>query len=183
MAADAAGAAGAADRRWEQTMNAARDPSGVWSWDEVFMCEAHILKRRSKDPCTQVGAVIIDSTKRPVGNGYNGMPCGKDTLPWGKEMHLEEHEKKYAYVVHAEVNAVLNSSSIAGLRGATIYATRQPCCECAKVIAQCGIVEVVYDEGHADLAAERIFAECGIRMRQYIPLHETHAMSSSRTTS
>ena len=47
------------------------------SWDEYFMSTAFLSAMRSKDPVTQVGAVIVNSQKRIVGIGYNGMPRGR----------------------------------------------------------------------------------------------------------
>jgi dCMP deaminase len=46
------------------------------SWDEYFMSAAFLSAQRSKDPVTQVGAVIVNKAKRIVGIGYNGMPRG-----------------------------------------------------------------------------------------------------------
>ncbi len=46
------------------------------SWDEYFMSTAFLSAMRSKDPATQVGAVIVNKQKRIVGIGYNGMPTG-----------------------------------------------------------------------------------------------------------
>ena len=56
------------------------------TWDEYFMASAFLSSMRSKDPHTQVGAVIVNPQNRIVGVGYNGMPtgCSDDTLPWGK---------------------------------------------------------------------------------------------------
>ena len=59
---------------------------GYLSWDEYFMSAAFLSSMRSKDPATQVGAVIVNAQRRIVGIGYNGMPsgCSDDGLPWGK---------------------------------------------------------------------------------------------------
>ena len=46
------------------------------SWDEYFMGIALLSSMRSKDPSTQVGACIVDSDKKVVSIGYNGMPFG-----------------------------------------------------------------------------------------------------------
>ena len=56
----------------------------VLSWDEYFMGLAHLSAMRSKDPSTQVGAVIVDAEHKVVGIGYNGLPigCSDDEFPW-----------------------------------------------------------------------------------------------------
>lgn len=112
------------------------------SWDEYFMGVAKLSALRSKDPGTQVGACIVNNERRIVGIGYNGFPHGvsDDEFPWGRTGdHLDT---KYPYVVHAEVNAILNSTR--DVKGSTIYVTLFPCNECMKVIIQSGISEIVY---------------------------------------
>ncbi|MBE6123430.1 MAG: dCMP deaminase family protein, partial [Erysipelotrichaceae bacterium] len=94
------------------------------SWDEYFMGLAHLSAKRSKDPNTQVGAAIIDENNRVVSVGYNGFPrgCSDDEFPWQREGTMLE--SKYAYVVHAELNAILNSPR--PVRGCTLYVSLFP---------------------------------------------------------
>lgn len=114
---------------------------GYISWEEYFMGIAFLSAKRSKDPVTQVGACIVKDNKI-IGIGYNGFPKGSsdDELPWGKSDNFLE--SKHAYVVHAELNAILNSNG--NLNGATIYVTHFPCNECSKAIVQSGITKVIY---------------------------------------
>ena len=111
------------------------------SWDEYFMGVALLAARRSKDPSTQVGACIVSPEKIIISTGYNGLPngCSDDEYPWGRE----GEETKYPYVVHAELNAILNAGGRV-LRGAKLYVALFPCNECAKAIIQSGIKEVIY---------------------------------------
>lgn len=111
------------------------------SWDEYFMGIAFLSANRSKDPVTQVGACIVKDSKI-VGIGYNGFPIGSsdDEVPWEKDGDFLN--TKYAYVVHAELNAILNSNR--DLKGSTIYVTHFPCNECAKSIIQTGISKVIF---------------------------------------
>ncbi len=113
------------------------------SWDQYFMGVAKLSALRSKDPDTQVGACIVNQDKRIVGIGYNGFPmgCADDSFPWSKDG--EPVDTKYPYVVHAEANAILNATQ--SLKGATIYVTLFPCNECAKLIIQSGIKEIVFE--------------------------------------
>ena len=115
----------------------------VLSWDQYFMGMAHLSAMRSKDPNTRVGACIVNPQKRVVGLGYNGFPygCEDDEFPW--ERDGEFLDTKYPYVVHAELNAILNS--IQDLHGCTLYVSLFPCNECAKAIIQAGITCVVYE--------------------------------------
>lgn len=104
---------------------------------------ALLSAQRSKDPNTQVGACIVDENNKIVGIGYNGFPkgCSDDELPWARKGETA-NETKYPYVVHAEANAILNSTK--NLTGARIYVALFPCNECAKLIIQSGIKEVLY---------------------------------------
>ena len=111
------------------------------SWDEYFMGVAMLAARRSKDPNTQVGACIVSQDNIIISTGYNGMPkgCSDDIFPWDRE----GEQTKYPYVVHAELNAILNASG-RDLRGSKLYVALFPCNECAKAIIQSGIREVIY---------------------------------------
>ena len=104
---------------------------------------AVLAAQRSKDPSTQVGACIVDENNRILSTGYNGFPqgCSDDDFPWNRD--AEAGETKYPFVVHAELNAILNSSG-KPLVGARIFVALFPCNECAKAIIQCGIKEVIY---------------------------------------
>ena len=100
------------------------------SWDEYFMGVALLASMRSKDPSTQVGACIVGPDNIILSTGYNGFPrgCSDDEFPWAREG--AETETKYPFVVHAELNAILNAGG-KSLRGARIYVALFPCNECA----------------------------------------------------
>ena len=112
------------------------------SWDTYFMGIAKLSSKRSKDPSTQVGACIVTPENEIVGIGYNGFPKGisDDVFPWSSEGAF--HETKYPYVVHAEANAILNATR--DVKGCRMYVTLFPCHECAKLIIQSGIKEIIY---------------------------------------
>ncbi|HKL47280.1 MAG TPA: dCMP deaminase family protein [Candidatus Izemoplasmatales bacterium] len=113
-------------------------------WDTYFMGVADLSAMRSKDNTSQVGACIVNNQNHIVGIGYNGFPigCSDDELPWERSGGFLN--TKYAYVVHAEANAILNAST--SLNQSRIYVTLFPCNECAKLIIQSGIKEVIYLE-------------------------------------
>ena len=134
---------------------------------------AMLSAMRSKDPSTQVGACIVNSEKRILSVGYNGMPrcCSDDEFPW--ERDGSPLSSKYLFVCHAELNAILNSNS-GNVRGCTVYSTLFPCNECAKAIIQSGITEVVYmsdkySQSDSVLASKKMFETAGIKCRQYVP--------------
>lgn len=139
----------------------------VLTWDEYFMGLAHLSALRSKDPSTQVGAAIVDENNRVVSVGYNGFPvgCDDDEFPWTREGGVLD--TKYAFVVHAELNAILNSPR--PVQGCTIYVSLFPCNECAKAIIQSGIKRVVYESDKYSqtdgvLASKRMFKSAGVEL-------------------
>ena len=143
------------------------------SWDEYFMGVALLASYRSKDPNTQVGACIIDDQNRILSTGYNGFPhgCSDDEFPWNRDASLGE--TKYQFVVHAELNSILNAGG-KSLKGAKIYVALFPCNECAKAIIQSGIVEVIYlsDKYHntdAMKASRRMLTSAGVKLTQINP--------------
>ena len=137
------------------------------SWDEYFMGVALLASCRSKDPNTQVGACIVSPENIILSTGYNGFPvgCSDDEYPWERE----GEQTKYPYVVHAELNAILNASG-KSLRNARLYVDLFPCNECAKAIIQSGIREVIYlSDKYADtpatLASKRMLRSAGVTVR------------------
>ena len=114
------------------------------SWREYFMLLAQVSALRSKDPRCQVGCCIVDpNNNKVISLGYNGFPRGidDDIFPWSKNSN-KYSEQKFAYVVHAELNAILNAGK--ALNGTHIYVTHFPCNECCKAIIQAGITDIFY---------------------------------------
>ena len=113
------------------------------NWDEYFMGIALLSAQRSKDPSTQVGACIVSQDNKILSIGYNGFPigCSDEEISWEREGDFQD--TKYAYVCHAELNAILNYTGTT-LKDSKIYVDLFPCNECAKAIIQSGIKEVIY---------------------------------------
>ena len=154
----------------------------VISWDEYFMGLAHLSALRSKDPNTQVGACIVDQDKKVVSIGYNGMPrgCNDKDFPWEREGGFLD--TKYAYVVHAELNAILNSPR--PVTDCTLYVSLFPCNECAKAIIQSGIRKIVYESDKYDgadnnVASKKMLKEAGVELQQ-LPYAVNIALTSEK---
>lgn len=140
------------------------------SWDEYFMGLALLSAKRSKDPNTQVGCCIVNNDNVIMSVGYNGLPkhCHDDEFPWEREGSLEN--TKYAYVVHSELNAILNSKN-KDLKDCKIYVTLFPCNECSKAIIQSGITQIYYlcDKYHdtpGNKASRRLLDTAGVKYQQ-----------------
>ena len=133
-------------------------------WDERFLDLAKLCGSWSKDPSTQVGAVIVDGNNRIVSIGFNGFPQGVED----SEERLVDRETKYDIIVHAEANALMFANK--SVEGCTLYTWPfQPCSRCAGLIIQSGInrvVSVVHKEQRWKknfTIAEHLFDEAGVQ--------------------
>lgn len=132
-------------------------------WDERFLELAKLVGSWSKDPSTQVGAVIVDDNNRIISIGFNGFPKGiKDS-----EERLLDRELKYDIVIHAEANAL--SFANRSVEGCTMYTYPfQPCSRCAGLIIQSEIkrvVSVIHPDKRWEKSfqiARQLFQESGI---------------------
>ena len=138
------------------------------NWDEYFMGIAMLTAKRSKDPSPQVGACIVSKDNIIISTGYNGMPkgCSDDEFPWERAGEQEDMTK-YPYVVHAELNAILNANG-RDLRGSRIYVALFPCNECAKAIIQSRVSEVLYlsdkyKDTMMNLVSKRMLDAAGVK--------------------
>lgn len=145
---------------------------GYITWEEFFMLTAIVASQRSKDPHTQVGACFADKNNRILSVGYNGATAGydDDEFPWGTSDDIRCD--KHTFVCHAESNAILNyRGSLKDLQDSTVYVTLFPCNECAKLLAQVGVGQVVYlsdkyDGTDANFVAKDILAHAGVKTRK-----------------
>lgn len=144
------------------------------SWDDYFMDLAFAVAERSTCPRRHVGAVLVKD-KKLMGTGYNGSPSGvSHCLDHGcmMESYIEngEENERCIRTIHAEVNLMLFTDR-ADREGATVYVTDQPCWNCAKMLANSGIKEVVYarpyEKDHEKVV--RLFEEAGIVFRLHNP--------------
>ena len=143
------------------------------SWDSYFMGIAKLVRERSEDPCCKVGACIIKDNKI-ISTGYNGMPSRSEhgIYPWTKG-DTDPTKNKYFYVVHAELNAILNSEK--SLKGATLYVTKFPCNECAKAIIQSGISKVIFTDDISNetlVKDDEFIATYHMFMNSYVVINE-----------
>lgn len=155
-------------------------------WHNFFMSIATEAACLSKDTSTKVGACIVKHNKI-LSVGYNGAPklfddnlvptLNNDTNPNVKLQYPTTisnsilHQKN-TYMVHAELNAVLNyDGSLSNLQDSTIYVTILPCHNCALLLAQLGVAEIIYKEEYhrkEEVEASRYILKCcGIKLTKY----------------
>lgn len=120
------------------------------NWIQFFFDICNTVSKKSKDPSTKVGCVIVNSGNSIISTGYNGFPIGvnddvldlsNDTIKTSKRY---ERPEKYSWTAHAEENAIaLAARNGVSLNGATLYVNRmQPCTRCTRLIIQSGIKKV-----------------------------------------
>ena len=138
-------------------------------WDKRFISIlVNEITTWSKDPSTKVGAVLVDAERTKIVPGYNGFP----RVDQDKALTYDDRDEKYNRVVHAEVNAILNSG---GCKDHTLYVYPLfPCEKCAPIIAQAGIKRIVAPTVPKDsrwynsyLISKRLLLEWGLEIEEY----------------
>ncbi len=109
-------------------------------WDEYFMQIAEAAAAKSKDPSSKMGCAIVDTNKRVVSLGYNGLPQGADE----SKMTMSERPMKYYFIIHSEMNALIYARR--DLTGCTVYNRVATCENCLKHCLQAGVKRFVYRE-------------------------------------
>lgn len=144
--------------------------SNFVKWDRRFITLAKHIASWSKDDSTKVGAVIYDSSHRIISTGYNGLAANV------KDVGLEDRDRKYKTIIHAEINAILFAET--NLHGCTIATWPfQPCSNCSSAIIQSGIKRVVFPKStdpeknarwlESFNLARSQFSEAGVIMEEY----------------
>jgi dCMP deaminase len=124
-------------------------PPQTRDWEVYHLLSSKIVAKRSKDPTTQVGAILVDGLEGQIGVGYNSFPKGISDVefPWDDKPRekdapeLNFSETKHAYVVHSEKNAILNSSIIK-LHNHKAYLTHFPEYKSVQSLIQAGITQI-----------------------------------------
>jgi len=116
-------------------------PEYIADWDDFYLGLARYMARKSKDPSTQVGAVIVRPDRTVASVGYNGLPRGIADSP----ARLENRELKLQLIRHAEANACAFARE--PLDGCTLYVWPiPPCAQCAAALVAHGVQRVVAPE-------------------------------------
>ncbi|WP_079365439.1 dCMP deaminase family protein [Hydrogenophaga sp. H7] len=144
-------------------------------WDHFFMGVALLAAARSKDPKTQNGACVVSTKQKILGVGYNGLPVGcddRDPIFWLDDDD-DAYHSKHSYVVHAEINAILNCA-ILPIDDAVMYTTQFPCVKCTQAIIQAGIRQIKYLHSKKlhtsqNAAAQKMLDASGVK---YVQLSE-----------
>lgn len=142
------------------------------TWDQYFLDIAEQVSRRSPDPNTKHGCVLVDRDHRVISAGYNGPVAG---LP--NDMVPLTRPEKYDWFIHAEDNAV--AFARCDLREATAYVTGRPCAACFRRLLQVGVVRIVFGGRESACIADSEWQACQ-RMASTLGVEVVEAGSSSR---
>jgi len=143
---------------------------GSEKWDLRFLKMAKLISTWSKDPSSQIGAVVVGENRRILSTGYNGFPRGIED-----NSRLADREEKYKYIVHAEMNAIYNATwNGVSLHGSTIYVYGLPiCASCSLGVVQAGVSRAVCAYKPSERWEESfkhtksVFTEAGVRVKEY----------------
>jgi dCMP deaminase len=140
------------------------------NWDLRFMELARHIGNWSKDESRKVGCVIVGPNNEIRATGFNGFPRGvNDDLT---ERHVRP--AKYSWTEHAERNAIYNAARTGtALDGCRMYLPWFPCMECARAIAQVGVIELIAFEpdfsdpkwGPDFVSVPMLLEEAGVRVK------------------
>ena len=139
------------------------------SVEQYFMDMTHLVKARGTCPRRQVGAVIVKD-KRVLTTGYNGAPrnfphpldvgCLRDELNIPRGMAAD-----ICPCLHAEQNAIIQAATTGvSIEGGELYCTTQPCTQCSRMVANCGIKRVIFEEAYPDPLAVGILTTAGVEL-------------------
>jgi dCMP deaminase len=147
------------------------------SWDQYFMQLADLAAHRSNCMKRRVGCCIVRE-KRVISTGYNGTPrgmtnCNEGGCPRCNSASRAGVDLSTCLCLHAEENALLEAGRDRIGETSILYCNTCPCLTCSVKITQVGISEVVYNQGYlVDTKTAAIFAESGVRLRQFVPPRE-----------
>ena len=137
------------------------------NWDEYFMDIARAVAKRSEDPSTQVGCVIVSKDNEPISFGYNGFVAGCNDNGC-----CFERPMKYHLTVHAEMNALLYAKQ--DLHQARLYCTDAPCENCLKHVLQSGIRYVYFDRHELMTRHPNISLQACLRLIESVTVESMH---------
>lgn len=128
--------------------------------DSHFIRIAGIVSEAGTCERLKVGAVLVYA-RRIISIGYNGAPAGMPHC-----YHREDDDRPCERAVHAEVNAIAFAAKHGvPTKGSTLYTTDSPCLNCARLIINAGIEEVIYGREYRDARGVGELALVGIEVR------------------
>lgn len=143
-------------------------------WDDYFMNIAEQIKMRATCMSAKKGAILVKN-KMIISTGYNGSPKKiKHCTAGGCQRCTSRHLGKIrsgeftepCICCHAEENAIVQAAfNGVSTEGSVMYTTFTPCTNCAKLIINAGILEVIAKTIYPDDVGTALFKEAGVKLR------------------
>lgn len=120
---------------------------------------AETVSQLSSATRLQVGCYVVKENHKPLSIGYNGTPEGWDNCC------EDENGKTKDDVLHAEHNALTKlAKSTESSEGAIMFITHAPCVPCAKLIHQCGIKTVYFQQHYKSTDGLTYLTKAGVKI-------------------
>ena len=151
------------------------------SREEMFCGIIRVIEKRSTCLRSKVAA-LIEKDGRIISLGYNGPASGMPECTPASEIQRigwDDYDsttclgKGCNRSIHAEQNAIAFAAR-AGIpiEGATLYCSMSPCINCAKLIINSGIREVVYLGEYRDTEGVELLKKANIKTLLFPPSRE-----------
>lgn len=144
------------------------------NWDTYFMNITEQVKMRCTCMSSKKGAIIVQENQI-ISTGYNGTPkkishCTSGGCQRCTSRHLGKIKSgvysEPCICCHSEENAIVQAAHNGTYtKGAVIYTTFTPCTNCAKMIINAGIKEVICNTSYPDETARQLLKEAGVKLR------------------
>lgn len=156
------------------------EPERVKEWDEYYFNILYQVAKKSKDPHTKVGCLLVGPDREIRSTGFNSPPRGiNDNIP---ERFSRENREKYKWCEHSERNAIYNAARVGiPLKGSICYVPWYPCVDCTRGLIQVGIIELVLDDRENNPWRQRtdwnmdvseiMISEANITVRKWKPIN------------
>ena len=143
-------------------------------FDKAFLDMAlSIAVGLSKDPSTKVGCIIATPDNKKFSMGYNGFARGME-----ENAERWQRPQKYEYVIHAELNALLNCPF--DTAGASLYCTHQPCHRCIQHLINAGVSRVVFRHEYANMTHPEIWEEAASLFDEVVQISDAGIIQFGR---
>lgn len=130
------------------------------SADHYFLRLARVTSSRGTCPRRQVGCILVDSHRRVLATGYNGVPrglphCSHGSQDCGGAACISGTGLDECIATHAEANALLQCSDVERIH--TCYSTTSPCIQCVKLLLNTSCTRILFIDEYPHPKAKELW--------------------------
>jgi len=135
------------------------------SRDFVWIQAAQLFATRST--CKKPNGAVLAKGNKLISQGYNGSPSGRPHCIDLGECEIGP-DGGCIRTVHAEANVICQAAKMGiSTEGSILYSTSSPCYNCAKLLVNSGVREVIYLEEYRDPKGKELLRSCGVEVVKY----------------